>query len=383
MKVPPYCPNVECRYHFPKNPKHSAKPWFWKIGTRVSQTNPVPIQRYKCKGCGRQFSESTFSVNYYSKKVINLKKLMDCLVSGMSVRAMGRFFGCSPNTINRKLGVLARQSAVLLQYVHEHLRLNEDLAADGFESFAVSQYFPNNFNFLVGKDSQYVYHFNYVQLHRKGRMTEYQKKKAAELRKKWPIRKNNELIGFMEIEQKIMELAMNNPELEHLTVFTDEKREYRQCLMYREPVKRYDGSSFNLCQKRINSKKHRDLRNELFPVNYIEREIRKDLAEHHRETTCFARNVNSSVVRMMVYLLYHNFIKPYRLNKCRQKSGSHAEAAGIPGEIYRDKIAHIFQKRFFISHYELRGNNEMTWCRAYQTPLKTLTDYSPAYALAG
>jgi len=25
----------------------------------------------------------------------------------------------------------------------------------------------------------------------------------------------------------------------------------------------------------------------------------------------------------------------------------------------------------------------MTWCRAYQTPLKNITDYSPAYALAG
>jgi len=112
MKVPPYCPNVECRNHFPDSLNDSAKPWFWKIGFRVSQTNPLPIQRYKCKHCGRQFSESTFSVNYYSKKVINLKKLMRCLVSGMSVRAMGRFFNCSPNTINRKLGVIARKKRI-------------------------------------------------------------------------------------------------------------------------------------------------------------------------------------------------------------------------------------------------------------------------------
>ena len=383
MKRPPFCPSVSCRYHLPENIKRASKPWFWKLGSRMTKTNPRSILRYKCKNCGKQFSESTFSINYYSKKIINMHKLKDCLVSGMSIRAMGKFFNCTTNTINRKIGILARQAAVLNHHVRNQLCLSEDLAADGFESFAVSQYFPNNFNLLVGKDSQFVYHFDYVQLRRKGRMTEYQKKKAAELRKKWPLRANNELIGFMEIEQKIIELAMNNPELEKLTVFTDEKREYKQCLKRNEPITRYNGSSFILKQKRIKSTKHRDLRNELFPVNYIDREIRKDLAEHHRETTCFARNVNNSVSRMMVYLVHHNFFKPYRLNGRKQKGMSHADAAGIPRDLYRKELVHLFQKRFFISHYELRGNDEMTWCKAYQTPLKTVSDYLPMYDLAG
>lgn len=308
---------------------------------------------------------------------------MNCLCSGMSIRAMGRFFNCSPNTISCKISILARQASVLMSEIHQEVKLSENLTADGFESFAVSQYFPNNFNMLVGKKSQYVYHFDYVQLRRKGRMTEYQKKKAAKLRKKWHLKENNELIGFMEIEQKIVELAMNTPGLNQLTVFTDEKREYRQCLSFDKPVPGYEGNLFMLNQKRINSRKHRDLRNELFPVNYIDREIRKDLAEHHRETVCFARNVNSSVSRMMVYIMHHNFFKPYRLNGGRSCQCSHAEAAGIKRELYKKLIAHIFTKRFFISQYELRGNNEMTWCRGYQTPLKYVSDISPAYALAG
>jgi hypothetical protein len=301
----------------------------------------------------------------------------------MGVRAMARLFNCAPDTINRKICILARQATVIMSHVIENIELFEDLTADGFESFAVSQYFPNNFNILVGKDSQFVYHFDYVQLHRKGRMTDYQKKKAAELKKKWPLRRNNELIAFMEIEQKIMEMLMKTQTVEHLTVYTDEKTIYRQCFDHIGAVAKYDGSTAYVTQKQISSRQHRDLNNELFAVNYIDREIRKDMAEHHRETSCFARNVNSSVSRMMVYLFYHNFLKTYRLNGIDNRNKNHADAAGITSLVYRKMLVHLFTKRLFSTHYNLQGNNEMTWCRAYQTPLKNESDYISAYLLVG
>ena len=267
--------------------------------------------------------------------------------------------------------------------VHQELELSENLVADGFESFVVSQYFPNNFNILVGKDSQYVYHFDYVQLRRKGRMTDYQKKKAMKLKKTWPLKQNSEIISFLEIEQKIAQMAMRTDRLDRLTVFTDEKREYRQCLSWIKTIHRYDGSSIAVGHKRISSRKRRDLRNELFAVNYLDREIRKDMAEHHRESTCFARNVNSSVSRMMVYIFHHNFFKSYRLNGVAEKKSNHADAAGIGRVIYDRMLSHIFTRRFFISQHEIRGNNEMTWCKANSTPLKRKTDYLPRYTLTG
>jgi len=45
------------------------------------------------------------------------------------------------------------------------LRLNQGRkrrTADGFESFCVSQYFPNNIQLLVGSDSQHVYQIDYA-----------------------------------------------------------------------------------------------------------------------------------------------------------------------------------------------------------------------------
>ena len=383
MKNPRFCPNPACRNHFRKDIEAVRKTWFYKAGTYQILTARYPVQRYKCRDCGRNFSSNTFSVHYCSKRIISLRKIMKYLASGVSIRAMARLSNCAPDTINRKLEILSRQVSVFMSQLQNTLELSEDLTADGFESFAVSQYFPNNFNILVGKESQFVYHFNYLQIRRKGRMTAYQKTKAKKLKEKWPIRSNNELITFFEIEQTMMQMASKSRKLERLKLFTDEKIVYKQCLSRDEPIACHDGNCIAFKQIRINSKKQRDLRNELFSVNYIDREIRKDMAEHHRETTCFARNVNSSVARMMSYLFYHNFFKPYRLNTKTGDRMNHADVAGIDRSVYSSMMSHIFSKRFFISKHELRGNSEMTWFRAYQTPLKWQIDYLPSYTQLG
>ena len=261
------------------------------------------------------------------------------LCSGMSIRAMARVFNCSAETVNRKIAVLSRQASVYLDSIFDSIHLNEDLVADGFESFAVSQYFPNNFNILVGKDSQFVYYFNYVQLHRKGRMTQFQQEKAIKLKKIWPLSKNNQYLAFLEIKQKVIELLMESTNLPRVTIYTDEKKEYKTCLKDIGYLKRYDDNSTHVYHKRINSKKHRDLRNELFSVNYFDRELRKDLAEHHRESVCFARNVNCSTARFSVYLLYHNFFKSYRINN--NSSKTHADAAGLNQNDYIKELRHF------------------------------------------
>jgi hypothetical protein len=48
------------------------------------------------------------------------------------------------------------------------LTLREALVFDGFESFAFSQYYPNNIHLMVTSDSQFVLGFNAAVLRRKG-----------------------------------------------------------------------------------------------------------------------------------------------------------------------------------------------------------------------
>ena len=94
---------------------------------------------------------------------------------------MGRILTASPTCITNRISRLARQAIAVHVELLSQLALSEDLVADGFESFAVSQYFPNNIQVLVGKESQYWLFSDFAHLRRKGRMTEYQKLRNQQL----------------------------------------------------------------------------------------------------------------------------------------------------------------------------------------------------------
>jgi hypothetical protein len=65
--------------------------------------------------------------------------------------------------------------------------------------------------------------------------------------------------------------------------------------------------------QRTSSRVVRNCENPLFPVNYLDREFRKDQACHVRETVQWSKTVNNTMERMMVYLAYHNLFKPFRI----------------------------------------------------------------------
>jgi len=65
-----------------------------------------------------------------------------------------------------------------------------------------------------------------------------------------------------------------------------------------------------LIHRRCSSTAPRTVSNDLFSVNYLDRQILKDLAEHTRQTVQFARNAVNQMERLAVYRAYHNYFKP-------------------------------------------------------------------------
>ncbi|MDX9784490.1 MAG: hypothetical protein RBT72_07050, partial [Spirochaetia bacterium] len=102
-----------------------------------------------------------------------------------SLSAIGQALGASTDTISNRISRASRQALAVASARSSSLTPDEDLVADGFESFCRSQYFPNNITLLVGSSSQYVYAADHVTLRRKGRMTDQQKKKRAKLEALW------------------------------------------------------------------------------------------------------------------------------------------------------------------------------------------------------
>ena len=155
-------------------------------------------------------------------------------------------------------------------------------------------------------------------------------------------------------------------------LFTDEKQEYRYILRERGEFQHVT----------IPSTRLRDLRNDLFAVNYFDREVRKDQCNHGRETVMFSRDVNNCMERLWVYTAYHNYRKPYRIAGRGRTKKSHGEVAGIRREEISKGWKTFFTQRRFFSHMVLTESERMTWLRGYSSPWKRTGAWCPDYVVA-
>ena len=370
---PTCCPDPECELH-----TKGAKPakWYGKDGTYETKAFGT-VQRYLCKYCGKRFSEQTFALDYYAKKKLDYHTIFRQVITTGSTRDIARELGVSPATVANRISRLSRNSLAVLEGLKARMALREAFVADGFESFAVSQYFPDNINLLLGKESQYVWYVNYVTLRRKGRMRDDQKKKREELEKRFRPFPGALTAQFRLLLEEAVSIADRSGKT--LRLYTDEKKEYTRAAAD-IPVLRKWQKERRYQHIRISSKKARTLRNNLFSANYFDRELRKDQANHVRETVCFTRNVNNGMERLMIYVLYHNHCKDYREGDAEYKGVTHGQVAGVSGSREKDALRYFFTRRVFLSLEPVTGEARRLWVRGLITPLKQGREYVPNYA---
>lgn len=356
MSSPPFCPIRSCPYHWPERSR--MRGWWRKAGHyRCARAGRV--QRFQCLHCLHRFSETSFSIDYFAKRPVDYHRLVGLVVNAASVRATARQLRISPQAVNNRVLRVARQALALHARELARMRLNEPLVADGLESFWVSQYFPTNLNVLVGARSQFVYALTTATLRRSGRMTAAQKARRAELERQDPPASGELSRRFTELLASAHSLWRRSAKGIR-SLITDEHTGYPRCLAALPPLA-------GLTHLRISSRRARTVTNPLFPVNYIDREIRKDLAEHRRETVCFARSAAMSIARMWIYIGYHNYRKPYRVGiRC---SETHAERAGVAPEALSGPLRHWLTRRALFSHTAMPPAMVRAWCGAEHTPL--------------
>lgn len=371
MTRPPFCPNKSCSFHIdpdsPQAAELSGRRWYKRNGTYHTMIRG-PVVRFKCLVCGCGFSEQTFSLDYFVKRTIDYRGLWKLLRSCVSVRSASRTLGCSCDSVTNRSSRLARQCISAHARLLAATELGENQAADGFQSFAVSQYFPNNIHLLVGSKSQLVSFGDYVTLRRSGQMTPVQRRMRAALEALYPSSPQRLTESFTELLEHLhgrFLASTHRPLLFH----TDCKLDYVEALAkHTELQEAIERGEF--AHQRTDSRAVRNRSNPLFPVNYIDRELRKDLAEHVRETVRFARNVNHSLERLWIYLLDHNLEKRFRINDPVELQRSHADEAGASRVSQRRATRSLFTRRRFLSFETLEPALERVWRRQHVTPLK-------------
>ncbi|GAB6089829.1 hypothetical protein [Spirochaeta dissipatitropha] len=186
MHTPPFCPNKHCEHHKhhkrSRSEKQKTGTWFWLKGKGCSAC-AGSFQQFQCKDCRRYFSERTFSIDYRVHRIVSYNDLLKDVRSRCSLAATQRNRGISPAICRNRISRLARNCIALHAELSPYLNKPEDLIADGFVSFEVSQYYPSNLHILIGKESEYLYTMDHVTIRRTGVMTDVQKKKQARLEK--------------------------------------------------------------------------------------------------------------------------------------------------------------------------------------------------------
>jgi len=361
MKKIPYCPNPECSFN--KDVSRKVK-WFRKKGFTETKLNGK-VQRYQCTECHRTFSLNYYTIDHYVHKKIKYTALLRQISTSSGIRDMARNHRCSPGLILNRIQRLSQKISAVCSREIQDLELIENVAADGLESFVLSQFFPTNINILVGKESQFIYYFNSFHFKRKGRSTERQKRKKEKLYKTAQFEKRATSNRFMDLLNFLAQKAEKSSK-KNFILDTDEHKVYLTQFNKHPLIKK------KVTHRRTNSRIERNYQNNLFACNYIDRQIRKDQAEHARETVQFCRSMNHSMDRFTCYSFWHNFIKPFRVNKTKSIYNRHAEVAGFSREKIKDIVSEIFEGSimplFQIFEY-LNSFQKLHWNREILNPM--------------
>jgi len=372
--IPPFCPYKECSRHYEGSHPHH---WYRKYGHHSTRTFG-PVQRYRCNHCGRTFSTQSFSLDYYVKRRIDYEQIFRQLRSTAGIRDLARNLEISRGSVQNRLLRMSRWSIALHALARETVHLSEDLVSDGFESFLRSKYYPHHLNILIGKNTEYFYAMDFATLRRKGRMSSAQRLYREFLDKVCrPDPKGIEK-SMARLAEEVVRLFFHRKGKKHpLTLYTDEHQAYPRAFQHHPVLKKL------LCSGQIIhyhslSTKEPGRSNVMWVVNYIDRQLRKDIVNYVRRTVNVAKNVNKLLERLSVYRMYHNYIKAYRENS--PKDGrTHGMLAGCDMDWVNELLQRRFRDRPFASMLPLSPGDRGVWFRLYRTPLKWGEEYRPKY----
>ena len=288
---PPHCPNPNCRYH-----NGSSDSWPYKRkGWYTRRARPRRIQRFTCLHCNRTFSTQTFSTTYWQRYPELNTKVFMMTIGCMANRQIARALDVAPSTIDRRIARLGRHCLLFHARMMDGVTASSPIAVDGFETFEYSQYFPFHHNVAVEVRTGLFLHHTDSPLRRKGRMTDHQKRRRAELEAlhgrpdPQAVRKG--------IVQLLENATLGRTEI---TVRSDEHRAYRPAIRAQGCRIRHEVTS---------SRDHRDKRNPLWEVNLLDLLIRHGTAAHKRETIAWAKRRQSSAERLAILQVWRNVIK--------------------------------------------------------------------------
>ncbi|MDD5720388.1 MAG: hypothetical protein PHQ53_11935 [Candidatus Krumholzibacteria bacterium] len=342
---PPHCPNPNCIYH-----NHFHGPWpFKRFGFFWRQARPNRIRRFRCLACGVTFSTQTFSPTYYLKRPDVLALLMTKTTGCMANRQLADDLKVAPSTVDKQLYRLGRHCLLLHKRFREDLPQPTTIAVDGFETFEFSQYYPCHFHLAVDCRTAMFLSFTDSPLRRKGAMTPDQRRKRKEQENRFgrpdpqAVRKD-----MAELIADVVEPGSQ------VTIRSDMHPSYPKAIRQVPAQIRHEVTS---------SQDYRDRHNPLYEINLLDLLIRHGQANHKRETIAWAKRRHGVAMRLMVFLVWRNYV---RQRWRKHSSQTPAMQAGLLDRPLTPE--QILAQRLFVSKAALTGRWRQYYWAEVLTP---------------
>ena len=329
--IPPHCPNPNCQFH-----NVLRRGWrFKRIGTYWRQVAPHRIRRFLCLHCRRSFSTQTFSTSYWLKRPDVLPALLTKTTGAMANRQIARDLGVAPSTIDRQLSRLGRHCLLFHHERLRHAKPAQRIAIDGFVSFEHSQYWPFHHHLAVEPGTDFMLHFTDSEVRRSGTMTPAQKRRRIQLEAAHG-RPDPQAV-YKDIRHLLEVVTGGQPQV---TILSDGHAAYRKALRHLR---------CGIVHQVTSSRERRDASNPLFSINLVDMLLRHSSANHRRETIAWSKRRQASAERLVVFLVWRNYLKGRR-EKARG-SPTPAQARGMVA--HRMTVGELLERRLFIGHAQL------------------------------
>lgn len=275
------------------------------------------------------FSGNVYSMNYRFKlpDPALSAKILSLTFHGASNRGIARSLEISEHCVRIRLQRLAKRALEFQSKVLENFKITEPLCYDGLQNFAGSQYDPNNINQILGRDSLFIYDYNFAPLNRTGRMSEWQKTHL-----KYLIRNEGRYNGraIRLATTSLLRRVHAKCDKNKMTLFSDEHYQYRRSI-------KHDLKDLCIDHITISSKACRNFQNILFAVNHADLVIRQRVAAFTRETISFSKTAGSMCQRYALFMVHKNFMLPQFTKKHVRRPLAHQQSPAQAAKIV-DKI---------------------------------------------
>ena len=299
MFHPPFCPRFGC-----PSAERDLAFRYRRSGTYHRKCDGRWIQRFRCLVCHRGFSTQTYKSNYRYRKPFLHHALVHALCSKVTRRQAARLFGVNKKTVERRFVRMAQVARdfhlARLRECREVGGIDGTFQLDELETFEHHRKLkPVTMAVLIERKSYFIVHTRAGQLAARGRRTEAQQERLEEIQKEEGKRRSASRACVRECFE-----ALGSVLASHLPIRlqTDKKRTYpTECKRANFPRALY--------HRTTDSRKRRDYRNLLFPINHTLAMMRDGMSCLVRRSWGAAKRIKGLQRHAWLWTAYRNYVR--------------------------------------------------------------------------